>query len=243
MYNYKWFKKFFSFNLFTKYRYIKRYHDIFIKKSYTILTFFLILSAFYKLFIITSLLLFIICCIFLIESYLILRQYQNTKYVKIIKIVWKPLKYFIGIAITIYVLGDVNTYLYLQLSENPKNYPTAVTALTSIFSLLTIFSIFTIIFYFASLFLFFKKDNFLIVIGRVIPAFTIVIILFFSSSFSESYVKNNLAKKIIRHTVFYQNNTTCKNLDSNISISFTDENNTVLIYDEKYNTFIKRPCN
>lgn len=239
-----WTIKFSKLNFLTKIRYIRKYHGTCIKKLYMILTPLLLLSIYYKINLVGYTFTLFMCCLFLIESYIILRQYQNTKYVKIIKTVWKPLKYFIGISITIKVLGEVNTYIYIQLLfENPKNYPAAVAALTSIFSLLTIFSIFTVIFYLASMSLFFKKDNALIVIGRIIPAFTIVVILFFTSSLSESYVKNDLAKQIIRHTVFYPNYSKCVNVDNNVSISFTDENNTVLTFDEKYNLFRKVPCN
>lgn len=186
----------------------------------------------------SALILIFVCSIFIMEALQLLQKYKNSNFDKLLKI-WKYAKYIIMSAIAIWAMGNANEFIYLQLRENPKNYPLAVNALISVFTIVNITVVFSWIFFIVAMLFTWSGATIFTRTGRSIALFTFVSIYIFY--FDD--ITNGIGKKVIIHTSFYPN-LECINPDlTSKKISFTSDNNTVLIYNEKRKKFEHVKCN
>lgn len=141
--------------------------------------------------------------------------------------------------IAIWAMGNANEFIYLQLRENPNNYPLAVNALISVFTIVNITVVFSWIFFIVAMLFTWSGATIFTRVGRSIALFTFVSIYIFY--FDD--ITNGIGKKVIIHTSFYPN-LQCINPDlTSKKISFTSDNNIVLTYNEKRKKFEHEKCN
>lgn len=182
--------------------------------------------------------LIIICSLFIIETLLLFQKYKNANFDKLLKI-WKYAKYLIMSFIAIWAMANANEFIYLQLRENPNNYPLAVNALISVFTIVNITVVFAWIFFIVAMLFTWSGASIFTRTGRSIALLIFVSIYIFY--FDD--ITNGISKKVIIHTSFYPN-LQCMNPDlTSKKISFTSDNNIVLTYNEKRKKFEHIKCN
>lgn len=186
----------------------------------------------------SALILIFLCSIFIVEALQLLQKYKNANFDKLLKI-WKYAQYMIMSAIAIWAMGNANEFIYLQLRENPNNYPLAVNALILVFTIVNITVIFSWIFFIVAMLFTWSGASIFIRAGRSIALLIFVSIYIFY--FDD--ITNGISKKVIIHTSFYPN-LQCINPDlRSKEISFTSDNNIVLTYNEKRKKFEHVKCN
>ncbi len=202
--------KFFSAPLRVKLRFLFIFHEIMIPRIYTACFIFMIFSFYKNYMYLVIGILCVICCLFLIETTFLFQKFKDKRITKFFKIVWKPLKYVIGLVIAIWSIGEANTYVYTQLGgEIPNNYTIAVNSMASIFTLLLILFIFSMIFFVAGNLLIFllqkNSSNFIAYFARLLAFISLFFFLLFFGGSAESIIKQDIGKRIIAHTIFYPN--------------------------------------
>lgn len=222
-----------------KFRFVKRYFRDITQLLYAFLTIFLLIALFKQLTIISLTLIVLISILFISESLFIFARYKDSRIFKIAKSIWPPIKFLFGMFITIWAMGNANQYIYLHLHENPKNYPLAVAALTSIYSFVNILIVVSFIFYIFGIFI--SRDKSVAKwFGRMIATFTISIFLFLSSQI----ILEIFAPKVILHTAFFPNRD-CTNLTpilEPIPIALTNREDEVLVFNRQTSSFNHVPC-
>lgn len=202
--------KFFNAPWRVEFRFLFIFHTIMIPRFYTICLIFMIFSVYQKYMFLAVGILFVICCLFLIEATFVFQKFKDKRITKFFKAIWKPLQYVIGLVIAIWSIGEANTYVYSQLGgEIPSNYTIAVNAIASVFTLILILFIFSIIFFVAGNILLWKlqksNKNFIVDIARSLAFVFIFTFLIFSGTLFEAFFKQYIGKYIIAHTIFYPN--------------------------------------
>lgn len=178
-----------------------------------------------------------ICFLFIIEGLLLLQKYKNTYIDKLLKI-WKYGQYVIMSVIAIWAMSETNGFIYMQLHENPNNYPLTITALVTAFTIVNILIIFSWIFFITAMIFAWSGTTIFIRIGRSIALFTFIslYILKFDS------ITNDLGKKIILDTSFVQNFHCSNPIVLNQKIAFSSDNKLVLFYNPQSKKFDHTEC-
>ena len=235
--------KFKKMRLKHKIRYLSWYSDILIQKAYIFCLLLMLIASYCKLgVLIIGILLLCVCILFIIEGLSFLIKFKNNSYILYTKKIWTWAKYPITITIAILVAGDVNTFIYTELLENPKNYPSAIVSLTAIFTIIKEFYYLLAIFYILILIPAFRRNNYFVAMARVIALLFIGSALFIFTVYIEK-TKKNIGQTVILHTSFYPN-LECKNtgLPPSVLFSFTENKNDILVFDEVNKKFRKVPC-
>lgn len=246
---YQQFLKFSNAPLRVELRFLFIFHEIMIHRIYTICLILTLISAYTKYTYLTVGLLFLICCLFLIETVFLFQKFKDKRITKFLKIVWKPLKYVIGLVIAIWSIGEANTYVYSQLGgEIPSNYTIAVNAMASIFTLILIFIGFSLLFFIVGniLVMFLSRNDakVTVFIARFVAFIVLSIALFFASSFFEAIIKQDIGKRIIAHTIFYPN-FKCTNIKQKYPdepISLVNNSDFALVYNRNDRKIYRVKC-
>ena len=220
-----------------------------IHRIYTVCLILTLISAYIKYTYLTVGLLFLICCLFLLETVFLFQKFKNERITKFLKIVWKPLKYAIGLFIAIWSIGEANTYVYMQLGgEIPNNYTIAVNALASIFTLILVFIGFSLLFFIVGnilvIFLSRNDGKLTVFIARFVAFIVLSVTLLFASSLFEAIIKQDIGKRIIAHTIFYPN-FKCINIKQkypNEPISIINSSDFALVYNHNERNISKVKC-
>lgn len=241
--------KFFNAPWRVELRFLFLFHEIMIHRIYTVCLILTLISAYIKYTYLTVGLLFLICCLFLIETVFLFQKFKDERITKFLKIVWKPLKYVVGLVIAIWSIGEANTYVYMQLGgEVPHNYAIAVNALASIFTLILVFIGFSLLFFIVGniLVMFLSKSDgkLTVFIARFVAFIVLSFALFFASSFFEAIIKQDIGKRIIAHTIFYPN-LKCININKKYPdepISIINNSDFALVYNRGDRNIYRVKC-
>ncbi len=241
--------KFFNAPWRVELRFLSIFHEIMIHRIYTICLILMLISAYIKYTYLAISLLFTICCLFLIETVFLFQKFKDKRITKFLKIVWKPLKYTIGIVIAIWSMGEANTYVYIQLGgEIPNNFTIAVNAIASIFTLVLVFIGFSLLFFTVGnilvMFLSRSDGKLTAFIARFVAFIVLSIALLFASSFFEAIIKQDIGKRIIAHTIFYPN-FKCTNIKQKYPdqpISIVNNSDFALVYNRNDRKIYRVKC-
>lgn len=221
----------------TFFMHLSNHHEKIIPIAYVISVIALTISARTACITCSVLIVIFICSLFMIETLFLFQKYKNVNFDTLLKI-WKYGKYLVMSFIAILAMGNTNEFIYLQLRENPNNYPLAVTALISVFTIVNITVIFSWIFFIAAILFTWSGATIFTRLGRSIALFifiSIYIINFYD-------ITNKVGKKVIMTTSFYPNLQCSNPALLNQKIALTSNNDIVLTYNEKSNLFEHVKC-
>lgn len=197
-----------------------------------------------------------------LDLQIFLNKFEKYKKNIFVSLSVKFFKYALFCLIAFIVIKTTNLTIFNILGENPKNYPATLASLTIIItplmwisSLITFASILSILLPIILLIFFmplhilsivnisnYIKASFWKIFFRVLMiVMTFIIISAFAQGASKFIFRyyDKLVSIVILETAFYKNDNTCKNLQSNNLIAFTDLREEVILYLETKDNKIK----